>query len=195
MTQEIEIEYKNLLTKQEFDHLLHSLSFPQTGQKQTNYYFETNNFALKARGSALRIREKNGNYQLTLKEPHTSGLLETHDVLTASEAKDWLQGEVTEKEHTAEQLNKMDISPEELIYCGSLTTERREVQYGQVLLVLDYSFYNGQTDYEFELEAPDETVGLETFHTLLTEHHIPERETPNKIQRFFSSLTPRDETV
>src|SRR5699024_6280641 len=100
MGQEIEIEYKNLLTKQEFNHLLHHFSFPQPGKKQTNYYFETKNFTLKENRSALRIREKDGNYQLTLKEPHVNGLLETHDMLTESEAMDWLQGKGSFKEHT-----------------------------------------------------------------------------------------------
>lgn len=189
MAQEIEIEYKNLLTKQEFYHLLSNLSFPQTSQKQTNHYFETKNLALKERSSALRIREKDGGYKLTLKEPHANGLLETHDKITKNVAMNWLQGEITAEEHTGNQLNKLGISPEELIYYGSLTTERREMQYGQVLLVLDYSTYNGKADYELELEAPNQTIGHETFHALLTEYHIPERETPNKIKRFFSSLS------
>ena len=47
MVQEIEIEYKTLLTKQEFTTLLHALSFPQDSVSQTNYYFDTINFALK----------------------------------------------------------------------------------------------------------------------------------------------------
>src|SRR5699024_2293642 len=92
MSQEIEIEYKNLLTKQEFDYLLGHFPFPQNSQKQTNFYFETENFSLKENGAALRIREKDGHYRLTLKEPHPDGLLETHDPLTEAEAMNWLQG-------------------------------------------------------------------------------------------------------
>ncbi|WP_212685903.1 CYTH domain-containing protein, partial [Salmonella enterica] len=82
MAQEIEIEFKNLLTEEEYLKLLSNLPFPKYSQTQTNYYFETEDFSLKAHGSALRIREKNGNYTLTLKETHELGLLETHDALT-----------------------------------------------------------------------------------------------------------------
>jgi len=189
MSQEIEIEYKNLLTKQEFDYLLGHFPFPQNSQKQTNFYFETENLSLKENGAALRIREKNGHYRLTLKEPHPDGLLETHDILTEAEATSWLRGNNITKEHTAKQLENMQINIHNLNYYGSLTTERRELKYKQILLVLDYSIYNGQADYELELEAPSEAIGSETFSELLTEHHIPKRTTPNKIKRFFSSIS------
>jgi uncharacterized protein YjbK len=188
MAQEIEIEYKNLLTKQEFDRLNTEFPFPRDAKRQTNYYFETEDFALKANGSALRIREKNDMYHLTLKEPHPDGLLETHDILTKQEATDWLNGKISEKRHTGKQLKDMGISSDSLIYRGSLITERREVAYGQVLLVLDHSFYNGKSDYELELEAPDEATGRKMFDKILAAGRIPKRVTPNKIQRFFSSL-------
>ncbi|PAV29180.1 adenylate cyclase [Virgibacillus profundi] len=188
MTQEIEIEYKNLLTKEEFNRLLYNLPFPEYSETQTNYYFETKDFTLKENGCALRIREKNGKYKLTLKEPHPQGLLETHDALTKQEAHSWINGNIVKKEHTTKQLTEKGISPENLIYYGSLTTERREVKYNNVLLVLDYSKYNGHSDYELELEAPTEAIGLEAFNSLLTEHQIHKKETPNKIKRFFSTI-------
>lgn len=188
MAQEIEIEFKNLLTKDEFDHLLASLPFPKESQTQVNHYFETADFALRERSSALRIREKNGNYQLTLKEPHPDGLLETHDSLTAQEALDCLQGNMIKKEHTDKQLTQLNISTEHLIYYGSLTTKRREVLYDGVCIVLDESIYNGKTDYEFELEAPNYEAGQKIFDKLLKDHQIVIKYTPNKIQRFFSTL-------
>ncbi|AXI08796.1 CYTH domain-containing protein [Oceanobacillus sp. 143] len=188
MAQEIEIEYKNLLTKDEFQRLLDNLPFPEYSEVQTNYYFETKDFQLKENGSALRIREKNGSYRLTLKEPHTLGLLETHDVLTKQEATDWVNGKIIPKEHIAKQLLEKGIAFESLSYYGSLITERREAQYKGVLIVLDISKYNGKTDYEFELEAQNKDVGLETFLNILSEYNIRKKQTPNKIQRFFESL-------
>jgi len=188
MTQEIEIEYKNLLTKKEYDRLLEQLPFPSQGKKQINYYFETTDFALKARGSALRIREKDGKYQLTLKEPHPDGLLETHDWLSKSEAKHWLSNEIIPKKNTETQLLKMGISSNQLKYCGNLTTIRRELHYQDVLLVLDYSSYNGQEDYELELEASSQEAGIRMFYDVLEQYAIQQRKTPNKIERFFFSL-------
>lgn len=188
LSQEIEIEYKNLLTKKEFDYLLTHLPFPDKGRKQTNYYFETENFAIRKNKSALRIRESNGVYHLTLKEPHSTGLLETHDLLTEQEALSWLQGHIIEKENTTKQLANFSISPQDLIYFGSLYTLRREVNYKNVLLVLDYSSYNGKSDYEFELEAPNEKIGIDVFETILKQYNIEKKETSNKIHRFFTTL-------
>lgn len=189
MTQEIEIEYKNLLTKEEFDRLLNHLPFPKYSKTQTNYYFETKDFSLKQNGCALRIREKNDEYILTLKEPHPQGLLETHDSLTRQEALDWMDGNIKAKEYTAKQLENKGIAMEDLAYYGSLTTERRELNDDNVLIVLDYSTYNGSTDYELELEAPSQDVGIKAFDSLLIEHNIQKRSTPNKIKRFFQTLS------
>src|SRR5699024_12247561 len=117
-------------------------------------------------GAALRIREKDGHYRLTLKEPHQDGLLETHDTLTEAEAMNWLQGNNVAKENTEKQLKNMQIETKNLNYYGSLTTERRELEYKQVLLVLDYSIYNEQADYELELEAHSEVIVSEIFNDI-----------------------------
>ena len=46
MTQEIEIEFKNIVTKEEFDTLCKSFSI-EAFTKQVNHYFETPDFSLK----------------------------------------------------------------------------------------------------------------------------------------------------
>lgn len=188
MAQEIEIEYKNLLTEKEFNQLLYYLPFPPGGKIQTNYYFETKDFALKNHKSALRIREKNGAWRLTLKEPQKVGLLETHDLLTKQEAEAIVKGKLRFKGEVSQQLKKLNVSFEDLIYYGSLKTVRRETNYEGVLLVLDYSTYNGTADYELELEAATQPTGKRIFDALLEKYNIPERKTPNKIERFFSTL-------
>ncbi|API91008.1 CYTH domain-containing protein [Virgibacillus pantothenticus] len=188
MTQEIEIEFKNLLTPSEYNKLLTDIPFPIEAITQTNYYFETKERTLQDLGSALRIRQKNGRYQLTLKQPHKHGLLETHDMLTETEAEACIHGEMVEKKATAKQLKQLGIDIHSLQCLGSLTTERRELQIEDILLVLDYSMYNGKADYELELEATSQESGIDYFHKLLHKFGIPIRNTPNKIERFFTSL-------
>lgn len=188
LAQEIEIEYKNLLIKDEFNRLLEQLPFPEKGQTQTNHYFETEDFSLKKLGCALRIREKNGTYTLTLKEPNATGLLETHDKLTAEEADAWINGKPSNENNTAKRIAEKGITVENLVYLGSLQTKRRELTYNQTVLVLDYSTYHGHADYELEIEAASETAGQETMRKFLTEFGIEKRHTPNKIQRFFDSI-------
>lgn len=191
MTQEVEIEFKNLLTKKEFNDIRASLPFPSEGITQTNYYFETQDFLLQANQSALRIREKDGEFQLTLKEPLEVGLLETHDPLTKDQAERWLQGNPVLLNNTGEQLKHMGISIDDLTYYGQLTTKRFECHKDALNFVLDESFYNDHVDFELEIEAPSEEEGQQAFQQLLTTHDIPKRRTPNKIERFFSTLTKK----
>lgn len=188
MAQEIEIEFKNILTREEFIKIKSFLPFPSEGIIQTNYYFETPNFSLKKYRAALRIREKNGKYQLTLKEPHHVGLLETHDKLTEKEALAWLNGEPAGKTNIEKQLGKMNLSAEQLVYHGKLMTSRWEYHDRHLTYVLDKSDYHGQSDYELEIEAPSYDEGWQAFKNLLQRLSIPERNTPNKIERFFSTM-------
>lgn len=188
MSQEIEIEYKNLLTKEEFIRLLHAYPFPEKPEAQTNYYFDTENFELATHRYALRIRSKNNQFQLTLKQPHPDGILETHDRLTEEDFEAWMQGEPSSAQHVEKQINKIGISLKDMIFFGSLTTSRYETTDQEVTLVLDHSIYNGKEDYEFELEAPNQQVGSKKFQQILTTHGIITRDTPTKIERFFKTL-------
>lgn len=188
MAQEIEIEFKNLLTIDEYNKLLKHIPFPTESQIQTNYYFETKHRSLQELGCALRIREKNNFYQLTLKEPHEKGLLETHDTLSKEEADNWIQGKLIEKPETMARLKDLGIHLSSLHCFGSLTTKRKELYKNNIIFVLDYSFYNGKSDYELELEADTRENGFIQFQELLQHYQIPRRKTPNKVERFFASF-------
>ncbi|KGX92704.1 adenylate cyclase [Pontibacillus halophilus JSM 076056 = DSM 19796] len=190
MSQEIEIEFKNLVEENEYHKLMNAFNLKQEDLfSQTNHYFETNDHALKSHKAALRIRKKNDTWTLTLKEPHPEGLLETHDTLTEEEARAWMNNTPTDAPHVMKRLNALQVPVSSLRYLGALTTERIEVPYNETTVVLDKSLYNGQSDYELELEASEKQHGSDVFHSLLSQYDIPKRETPNKIQRFYNSLS------
>ncbi|MDL4842935.1 CYTH domain-containing protein [Aquibacillus rhizosphaerae] len=189
MAQEIEIEFKNLLTETEYEQLLQYFEFKKEDAIiQTNHYFETKDFKLKEKNSALRIREKNHLFQLTLKEPHPEGLLETHDTLSEAEAHSWFNNDIIPKPHVAKQLNQLGVDFADLHYGGKLSTHRLETTYKDTTIVLDYSSYSNTSDYELEIEAKNKNHGETIFNNLLNEHNIPKRVTPNKIKRFYSTL-------
>ncbi|GEN52881.1 CYTH domain-containing protein [Halobacillus faecis] len=186
MAQEIEIEFKNLLTEDEYEKVYHFLPFKSVElMEQTNYYFETEDLNLKQQGAALRIRQKNGQWTLTLKQPHAEGLLETHDSLTEEEANLWIQDKMTEKPHVSKQLDGLGISLEDLHYLGSLTTRRKELEYKGAIVVLDHSLYYDKEDYELEVEASSKETGKNVIDEILHSCNIPARETDNKIKRFY----------
>ncbi|UOQ46938.1 CYTH domain-containing protein [Gracilibacillus caseinilyticus] len=191
MTQEIEIEFKNMLTGSEYEQLL---NYYNAGNRshilQRNHYFETKDFQLKQNRAALRIREKNNTYQLTLKQPNPNGagLLETHCTITEKEADKWIDEDIIPKRDITDALNEMNIDIHALKYGGMLETKRIEFTKDACTLVLDKSNYNGHTDYELELEATDETHGYQVFEKLLATHQIPKRQTANKIERFYQTV-------
>ena len=189
MMQELEIERKNLLTKDEYNRLITGLSLTEvTPENQRNHYFETADFQLKQVGSALRIREKNGAYVLTLKEPQGDGLLETHEPLTKEEAHQLIANNGVIKPTIATRIKALGVSVEALMFGGTLETNRIEVNQDDVLVVLDESHYLGHVDYELEVEGPSLKVTEARLAALLARFSITKKDTPNKIARFYSAL-------
>jgi len=181
--QELEIEFKNLLSEQEYLSLFTHYASTKQPIWQANDYFDTPDFELRKKGAALRIREKKQGLVLTLKQPHEEGLLETHVTLSANEAEDLFKYGLIHSDEMNHQLKSFDLQGS-LEHLGRLETERIETVLPEGLLVLDKSRYLGHTDYELEFEVSNFEQGQKDFEQLLSEHDIPQRETKNKIVRF-----------
>lgn len=181
--QELEIEFKNLLSEQEYLSLFTHYASTKQPIWQANDYFDTPDFELRKKGAALRIREKKQGLVLTLKQPHEEGLLETHITLSANEAEDLFKYGLIHSDEMNHQLKSFDLQGS-LEHLGRLETERVETVLPEGLLVLDKSRYLGHTDYELEFEVSNFEQGQKDFEQLLLEHDIPQRETKNKIVRF-----------
>lgn len=188
MKQEIEIEYKVLLSNNKFDQILDSLNFPAEPFTQTNYYFETSDLKLKEFNSALRIRKKNSDYIVTLKEPHPEGILETHDKILEEDFNNAIYRNELSAPNCTRQLQKMNISLDNIEYIGFLTTERYEFTEDSLIYVLDKSFYNDNVDYELEIEAPSQVIGIKKFNELISRFNIKKVPSITKIERFFNTL-------
>lgn len=193
MEKNIEIEFKNILTKAEYIELLNHFQVKETELfKQENHYFDTKNFELKERSSALRIRKKQSGYELTLKQPCDDGLLETNKQLTAEAGEEMIQTGKINDPQFASILEEMGITPESIVYFGSLSTIRAEKETGNGLLVFDHSFYLNIEDYELEYEVSDRKEGQVYFQELLHSFQIPIRETKNKVRRFYEQKYRND---
>lgn len=187
MSQNIEIEFKNLLTKQEFERLVNHFKLSEMDFfTQENHYFDTSDFALKEQGSALRIRKKEGKYELTLKQPYQDALLETNETLEPYTAEIMFKTGKIMDETIKRLIKEMNINPDTIQYFGSLTTNRAEVEYEKGLVVLDNSFYLNIEDFELEYEVSNRIDGQKKFASLLAQLEIPVRKTENKIKRFYN---------
>ncbi|MCC3645335.1 MAG: CYTH domain-containing protein [Bacillota bacterium] len=183
----IEIEFKNMITTDEFTALMNFLNLrSEDFSEQENHYFDTPDFLLKEKGSALRIRQKYGSFELTLKQPHPEGLLETNEDLSESEAAEMIQTGKIPREQIKKSLEELGIKTDNLRYFGTLTTKRAEKEYNKGLAVLDHSRYLNKEDFEIEFEVDDRKEGQMVFLNLLQQLNIPVRKTENKIKRFYN---------
>ncbi|OAT83187.1 hypothetical protein A6P54_06235 [Bacillus sp. MKU004] len=193
LAQEIEIEFKNLLTKEEFLQLIKQFSIKNKDFRvQENHYFDTPDFQLKEKQSALRVRVKDGNSTLTLKTPVTNGLLETNQCLSPMQAEELLKQGLFPEGEVKDVLLNIGTEIPSLLHFGSLKTKRAELEFQEGLLVFDESTYFDKVDYELEYEVKGFDTGKKIFFDLLKEQDIPKRETENKIKRFYREKVRRE---
>ena len=186
MSQHLEIEFKNMLTKYEYNQLKEAFQINENHFFiHENHYFDTADFALKEKGSALRIRQKKGSYEMTLKQPASQGLLETNQILTSNHVHEAFNAGRLPEGLVKMAVEELGVNFNMLAYFGALKTKRAELKYLSGLLVIDYSTYLNMEDYELEYEVEDYETGKEAFSGLLKEYNIPERPTLNKIRRFY----------
>ncbi|QDQ01435.1 CYTH domain-containing protein [Lysinibacillus fusiformis] len=190
MSQQLEIEFKNLLTKQQYEQLLKDFHIHDNAiHRQTNHYYDTPLHALRNLKSGLRIRQIDNYYECTLKERTAAHEhLETTNELSAEQAKKMLNGEGFFAPEVAKRLAKYDIPLDELEVFGSLTTDRVEIPYKEGLLVFDHSFYLQCDDYEVEYESNDVIKGNVIFDEFLQQYEIKKQVTDKKIARFMKAL-------
>jgi uncharacterized protein YjbK len=189
MSKELEIEFKNMLTQEEYEQLLEYFGFaPADAKTQENYYFDTPEFNLKEARCALRVRTKQDSFECTLKIPAPEGNFEITDVLSAQQAQALISGASFEADEVYAALQELKVAPSELKMIGKLTTHRIEFRFKDGLLVLDHSEYNNTADYEAEFEVQDAKIGERQFLEFLQQQQIPLRPANKKIARFMTSV-------
>ncbi|VUW96221.1 CYTH domain protein [Streptococcus constellatus] len=182
----LEIEYKTLLTKNEYQQLLPLFS-DITATKQTNYYIDTADFSIRDTKMALRIRAFDNRAELTLKIPQQIGNMEYNQALTLEECRTLINTCVL-PEGEIRTLLTHAINLDELKVLGNLTTIRYEKETTIGLMALDENHYFDKTDYELELEVTDAKVGKEQFDHFLQAHHIHYKYAKPKVARFAQNL-------
>lgn len=190
MSQKYEIEFKNVLTKKQYEQILEEFNIqPHQIRRQVNHYFDTKEWHLKNLSSALRIREQDGKIVCTLKEQTAENIhLETTDVLTEEQRDEMLACKGFGAASVKERLILLKVPIEELRPFGTLTTDRAEIPYEEGILVLDHSFYLHCDDYEVEYETNNPVLGEQRFQSFLEERNIQLQKAEKKIARFMKAL-------
>ncbi len=174
-----EIEFKTLITKEQYDNLLLEFGLDNNVFAQTNHYFDTEDTKLISEQTVLRIRQKGNNFKITKKTRADVGADETHILISKEKALDILE-------------NGFDASIIGIPYfvhkVAELTTYRVSTPYKNGTLFFDKSEYYGNTDYEIEYEVDDVKEGTLDFQKFLNDHEIVYKESIRKSKRAYDCV-------
>lgn len=178
----LEIEYKLLCSKEQFEQLS-ALYQPLKFIKQVNTYYDTEDQQLRQLHCAMRIREKEGSFIFTLKEPMEEGHLEHEWILNDNSI-----NAIMNHNEIQELLHRLNIQ-KELHVTAHLETYRAVVQLHQAELCFDINHYSNQTDYEIEYECTEPHDGKAIFNQILNQVDLHyEKNCMSKIARALSCL-------
>ena len=187
MQHHLEIEYKTLLTLEDYRRLL-PLFDDTVAIRQTNHYLETANADIKRAKMSLRIRTFSNKAELTLKIPKKVGNEEYNQTLTLTQAQQVLDQLKLPEGQILDLLMAHHVPLDQLKVLGSLTTTRLEKAFPIGLMALDDNTYSGKQDYELELEVEDAKKGKEDFNRFLAQHGISFTYAKSKVARFVETL-------
>jgi uncharacterized protein YjbK len=168
-----EIEFKKIVPRHVFKALMARFGVtPADAVEQTNYYFDTPDLALSRRGMAMRVREKNGSYGVTLKVGNR-GFANEYVLapLTAAAFRRLKAGGVKRPEWRS-LLCKAGVDPDAVRYRRRLSTRRIVVKWEGGEICLDDNRYGRKRDYELEYEVVDARRGKRLFLKLMDDFQL-----------------------
>ena len=171
MNENLEIEYKMMVSKEEFD-TLRKLCPEQTCLVQRNVYYDcTPSTTLKR--MAMRIRDLEDRHIFTLKIPVEQGVREIEMDLPENSVEAFNDPQIREL------FASLDLHYP-VVSLGEMTTHRYLRVYPEGELCMDYSIINGRDDYEIEFEiSTDPVTGKAFFLDLLHQAGLEYRENHN----------------
>lgn len=179
MEQNIEKEYKVLLTKNQYNHFIKVYPFTKTVH-QSNTYYDTPNQDIKKMDGALRIRTIENKNIFTLKiKRDASSHFEYEKEISCTSIDEIKDAEILE------WLQAYDIPPK-VHPIVSFSTIRKIWNTDEAEISLDMTSYENHIDYEIEYEYKKNHDGLQKFQQILnTIHVIYKKNCPSKIARAF----------
>ena len=181
---EIEIEFKNLLTENQYDALYEKYDLSNSEEIiNKNFYYDDADESFKNIGAALRIRYTNKKIEMTLKIKGETQNVEVNVPLDERYPKEPTVLPILPNEIIAE-LERMNVKIKTPMLIQKIETLRHEVALEDGLLVLDKTtFINDIVDYELEFETKDYETGLDAFEKLLEDNNIAKNPAKPKIAR------------
>lgn len=177
MNQQIEKEYKVLLTKKQYDYFIHDLYPHIEPIIQKNIYYDTKDEFLSKNKIALRIRHIGDKKIVTLKYYHNQDLMELEKEVHCNDP-------FTEDFSVREILKQFNIN-QPLYPNVSITTYRTLIKGEYAEIAIDKNIFDDKSiDYEIEYEVKQPHNDLEVFQSILNQIQIQFKEnSDSKIKR------------
>ena len=185
MAKEITADFKTLLTKAEYD-LIYEIVKEHPGNLQTNYYFDTKRFTLKATDAVLRVKHRE-TYTLTLERKKGYNFIRIDEEMTEEEFKDLVENGVIHNEKIAQEVNDI-IKGQKIINFMNLATYRISMPYKKGKLSLDRCEYVNTVDYELEYEVANRNTGKLEFIQIIKDYNIAYKKSQVKLKRAYDAL-------
>lgn len=186
MSTNLEIEVKALIDEK--DYLFLTNNQQKQSYVQINFYIDIDKDKLN-KHLGLRIRYKNDEYELTLKEDYLDGRLETNQMITSNAFKAFKEKHMFPQGEVRDRLLSLNIDVTKLKIIGQLKTTRTDIKYNSSLISIDKNEYKGLIDYEVEVEDSSLKKARKNIVTFLKDNNIEFKENKiSKLERFNSSL-------
>ena len=184
MQKNVDVEFKTLLSEEEYNRLMEKFSGNKT-DFQTNHYFDTSRFSLKALDASFRVRQRD-NFEITLKRKKGYNIIVKTLPISEDDFNELKDTGYVEDEDLQDDLIAL-IGTQPLNNFLSLSTLRMYLPYKNGILFIDKSSYLGCTDYELEYEAKNYHGGKKEFIEIISELGLQYKKADKKIKRAFNA--------
>jgi len=185
MAVEYNVAYRTLLTSSEYELLIKQFEGCPSNS-QTNYYFDTKRFTLKASDITLRVKRKD-SLQIGLKRKKNYNQIDIPADITEKEFQEILDTGVINIKSISQEIAPF-IKDQLLVNYLTLTTYRIFLPYKHGILAIDKVDYLGMTDYELEFQASNAYSGKDEFVQTVKELGIKYKKAEPKLKRAFNEL-------
>lgn len=185
MEKNTEVEFKSLITKEEYDRLIEKFAGSKS-DFQTNHYFDTTRFSLKALDVSVRVRERD-DFSLTYKRKKGYNIDVKTIIIDKEKFEEIKNTGVIDIPEISDELSKL-IKDQKLVNFLSLSTHRTYLPYANGILNIDKSEYLDVTDYEIEYSSKSYHQGKDEFIQLINDLDLAYKKSNKKIQRAYARL-------
>lgn len=185
MANETLTEFKTLLTKAEYDRILKTLD-KKEGNTQTDYYFDTRRFTLKASDAELRVKEKD---HLILRVERKRGFnkIRVEEDITKEQFEEFKQTGVIPSKKVADEIADI-VKDQKIVNFMNLSTYRVSFIYNNRGKVsIDKCSYVDTVDYELEYESTSRDMGKSDFIQIIRDYNITYKKSQVKLKRAYEA--------